>query len=1722
MNFTIALNELKQTTSNSMLESNSGKAFATAKYLRSEKGRLKEKSKKKGQYTLKQRQGFEKKAERLGKSYENRLKDLQPNSGIADAIDNATDGVALGLAAFKATVPKQARKMVSIIEDIILSCITLSGCDNPTSATTCIFSLVKSLVGGDESVTLTVIRAIFGDISMTAIMKYFTTISEEEDSKFRLDSTTVGMEGIELEANSAKVMQLNSWLGNMFDAMNMAKNSRLIHKIVKLISILIAAGLVGNSNKLTLTYAGLQLFSIQAAKEAATGSNVFDLISCSFEILHLFASKLYVCFERRSLMPMFLDHYGGDQYWKDYTSVLAEAPDFLIGKSSNRWPTLGTFMAEIELLLQATERMVAMAKDVEKRVLKDHFVKLKQFKMKGQALDGDGKIREMPFTFLIHGPSSAGKTTITNIGIDFSLKKIAFIRGNKEFVTQDRHIAMINEQDEYDTNYKSYTLAVWEDDMANGCFDKAKGNPAANAIRYVNNAPAKAVKADIEEKGKIPIEPLVYCATTNVPDAWAKAYSNAPESGLRRYQLHIGAKIKDEWVKKVNNLPPGVKVSKLNHERMVKEAENGNFHPDAWEFTVTEWLPVTEGTPVNKLTKQCKPIERDYYFIDENGEEKAATNIGMADLLRLFSQEIESHLKVQSSVVSSTKGLRQQKLCPHALYKRLCPICRAEALKEGKLEDNVDVCQLVTDSTVNVEEVNEEPTMEANSWQEAEKELSGYERTFSRNYRLLTRLRKNPVLFSLACLPESITKNPMFVGLHAIVEQERIVYRKWFIDIDIPLPRLLTVLQMVFFLFLGFWIYAIHEDINVRLAGAVTLGFLFFAMLYTSMVYCVAYRRVSSNRQIITKFVENSGNVAKGYGKYLAAGTSAVIGMLSIYKLWKMFRRNNTFTYTNSAAKFVNDQSEPNVWLQKRVVPISKEIDNNQLKHVINKVSDAQIIVRYLHESESFSNGFIVDSGELLIPVHEAKRLQGTRLRLSNAPDNVMTGINHITPPLGPEDWTYVGKEGETDIAMVAIASLGKKCNLKNLFSPEYFKREPLLAKCIVRNPSFELEELNIRIDKYGEVNTRSGVSSFKHGAFYAHEVPAFQGMCMASNVYIHSTKAFIHSFHLAGENKVNGLNAAQLITKDEVIDASKRLHANSCVHPKVASAAPIKTVLYDKDFTPITPKGVTNLDHQVQCQAEYYGNMPGAFVAPRSSVIDSPILKEIEKEFNVKQMYGPPPNCRRKEDGKRVIPTWEPYRLYLSGVGNAHQEFPTPVLKKAALDYLGSMCEAIESDEEIKQYAAKLHILDPIRTVSGEDGTKFVDAMKSGTSMGWPLNKPKRDFLTDIAEEVEGVSCPKKMADMVVEQATYDELERYAKGLSANPIFKNCTKDEPTKLTKEKARVYQAAPAHFQLNVRKYFLPVAAFMSRYPLIFECAVGVNSQGPQWNKLIKHISKYGPERMVAGDFKAYDQHMSGRMILIAMNIMCDLAEKYMDYSEKEISIMRIMASDIAYPLVSINGDLTQLFGSNPSGQNLTVYVNSIVNSLYQRCVFFVIYPDFKDRFNEHVALTTYGDDNAMSCSEHVPKYNHTEMQKVYNDHDIEFTMAQKEAESVPYIDINNMEFLKRWSRWEPNLIAPGTKEKGMWIAKLDEDSIFKSLMSNLKSKEEDQHTVAIQCIDGALREWFFHGEEFFNDKLAKMERVVTNMDYNSWMPKNWNLPYAARREEWKSRYGIIEE
>jgi hypothetical protein len=362
-----------------------------------------------------------------------------------------------------------------------------------------------------------------------------------------------------------------------------------------------------------------------------------------------------------------------------------------------------------------------------------------------------------------------------------------------------------------------------------------------------------------------------------------------------------------------------------------------------------------------------------------------------------------------------------------------------------------------------------------------------------------------------------------------------------------------------------------------------------------------------------------------------------------------------------------------------------------------------------------------------------------------------------------------------------------------------------------------------------------------------------------------------------------------------------------------------------------------------------------------------------------------------------------------------------------------------------------------------------------------------------------------------------------YLAGLRAYPVFKACTKDEPTKLSKDKVRVFQSAPLTLQCMIRQYFLPIAACMSRNPITTECAVGINSQGPQWNKLMKHLSKFGKERMVAGDFKAYDQHMSSTMTSIAFSTMIELAKHCEGYTAEDIKIMSNLVADVVHPMMCVNGDLVELLGSNPSGQNLTVYINSIVNSLYQRCVFYTIYPPGSletTKFQDYVALMTYGDDNEMSVSVKAPLYNHTRMMEVYASQGIEYTMADKDAESVPYITLEKADFLKRATIFRPEYSDPSTGEKGMYLAKLSEESIFKSLHCNMLSKVVSKEEIARQCLDGALRELWFHGREHFEMRHGQFKRIVADHEWQHVISPNFYKTFDEREEEWLEKYNLV--
>jgi hypothetical protein len=415
------------------------------------------------------------------------------------------------------------------------------------------------------------------------------------------------------------------------------------------------------------------------------------------------------------------------------------------------------------------------------------------------------------------------------------------------------------------------------------------------------------------------------------------------------------------------------------------------------------------------------------------------------------------------------------------------------------------------------------------------------------------------------------------------------------------------------------------------------------------------------------------------------------------------------------------------------------------------------------------------------------------------------------------------------------------------------------------------------------------------------------------------------------------------------------------------------------------------------------------------------------------------------------------------------------------------------------------------MQTVCGIDGKRFIDKMKPTTSVGFPLSGPKSSYLTELnPEDYPDFASPHELDPMF-----WDEFEKmkveYLAGKRAYPVFKAALKDEPTLLTKDKVRVFQAAPIALQLGVRKYYLPLARLLSVFPLLSECAVGINAQGPEWDELAKHVRKYGDKRILAGDYSKYDLRMSCQLMYAAFRILIDLARATGNYTSEDISIMEGIASDICQPLMAYNGDYIQHVGSNPSGQNLTVYINSIVNSLLFRCAFFHL---CKDRtlppFADVCSLITYGDDAKSSVREGWDEFNHISVASFLAARDMKFTMPDKESEPIPYMTDESADLLKRKNVYN--------EDTDLIFGALDEDSIFKSLHAVLRSKAVTNEEQCMSNIDGALREWFSHGREKYEERRGQMKEIArrANLAYGC---KELDVSYDEALDRFSQKYGV---
>lgn len=396
----------------------------------------------------------------------------------------------------------------------------------------------------------------------------------------------------------------------------------------------------------------------------------------------------------------------------------------------------------------------------------------------------------------------------------------------------------------------------------------------------------------------------------------------------------------------------------------------------------------------------------------------------------------------------------------------------------------------------------------------------------------------------------------------------------------------------------------------------------------------------------------------------------------------------------------------------------------------------------------------------------------------------------------------------------------------------------------------------------------------------------------------------------------------------------------------------------------------------------------------------------------------------------------------------------------------------------------SRVHVFPLHIAINGAPGVLYCDAMNRTSSAGAPYKKSKKYFMYYIDESV----STDMWISQEIEDTVYAMIATYQRGERVHAVYVGHLKDECVtfeKAAKGATRVFTASGMAYTLVVRMYLLSIIMHMQKNRYVFETGPGTVVQSLEWEEMRVYLTAFGEDRIVAGDYAKFDKRMPANVILATFDIMLDICERA-GYTEADLKVVRGIGYDTAFPTVDFNGDLIEFFGSNPSGHPLTVIVNGLANSLYMRYCFLILRPIGNTRsFKECVNLMTYGDDNIMGVSQEAPWFNHTAIQLVLANVDIGYTMADKTAESVPYIHIQEANFLKRTWRFDTDL--------GVHAAQLDHASIDKMLTMCTASKNITPQAQAIAVIGTAVREYFWYGRAIFEERKQILLDIVCDSD-----------------------------
>lgn len=401
---------------------------------------------------------------------------------------------------------------------------------------------------------------------------------------------------------------------------------------------------------------------------------------------------------------------------------------------------------------------------------------------------------------------------------------------------------------------------------------------------------------------------------------------------------------------------------------------------------------------------------------------------------------------------------------------------------------------------------------------------------------------------------------------------------------------------------------------------------------------------------------------------------------------------------------------------------------------------------------------------------------------------------------------------------------------------------------------------------------------------------------------------------------------------------------------------------------------------------------------------------------------------------------------------------------------------------------------------VNGVPGVRFIDRIPMATSCGFPYKTPKFNKIKPI---VDGDWTSELIVDDDVQADIDFVLKRWSERKRACPVFTAALKDEPRKFSKietKSTRIFYGGPAGLIIAERMVFTWFTRLVQTNPLVFMQAPGMDATGSQWDLLFRWMNR--SDNWIAGDFKEFDISMIIQFLRMSYKFIILLA-KHLGADAEHVVMMEAASEDLINPMVDYFGDLIMGTGKNPSGHALTVIINGLVNAFYMIHCYLelnpAVNPDNRwatlkigQDFFKDVRAMFYGDDNIMNVSPNAPWFNHTAISQYLRSVNVVYTMAEKDRESVPYVRSDEITFLKRSFRYEPEVDG--------YVAPLDITSVRKALMLTIPSKVASKEKAYIDCIVSQNDTMWHHGREEFGRFQIILEELIEHLNLREFMER----------------------